>query len=198
MDEEAVIIVYKPRNRDITFFREACNPIGFTLHVAKTENDFRRILSAGSIFSIVAPLGSDEEGADNAMEFANIAAKYLQPEDADIGIIYSTEERTTPLKWSGEPYPRPIQSYHISPYFIASDERWLKTVDKLKWLRNQFIYQRNTNREAVKIEFSGTTEIPFPSEATFLLRAAFKEMSKITVEFPKQGFRVNRLRYSAI
>lgn len=186
MDKKPVVIVYKSRNRDISPLDKACKALNFSLRVTESEDEFNHEFKTFVPSCLIVPLGSDEEGGDNAREFINMASNVLEPEDADLDIIYSTEGYT-PARWLTNLEPRQIQSDDIDyPSFRTDDRGWRYTIERLERLQKRIRHQRYSH-SVVKIEFANEDVVPFPSEATFLLRAAFKEMSSVTVEFPSQG-----------
>ncbi len=186
MDRKPAVIVYKSRNRDISPLKEACKILNFTLQVTESADEFQHEFKTFVPSCLIVPFASDEEGGDNAREFISMASNVFEPEDADTAIIYSTEGYT-PARWPTNLDPRQIQSDDIDTYFIPDDRGWRYTIERLAWLRKRYRHQRNLSQGVVKIEFAKEDIVPFPSEATFLLRAAFKEMSSVIVEFPRQG-----------
>lgn len=192
MDNKPVVIVYKSINRNISPLEKGCKALNLTLQIAENEEQFRHELN-GAVSCIIVPIRSDKEGTNDPSEFTNIAAKTLQPEDAEISIIYSCEGYTsTPEKWPESCDPRPIKSYESVPDFITYDKDWKSTLEKIKSVGNHFNHTCNRIKSIVDIDIVGiepfqNSKPPFPSEATFLLRAAFKDMSKVIVEFPNQG-----------
>lgn len=180
-----LVVIYKSRKRDLQPLEQYCTSHGMSLCIAEEPLQFQQILSKESVSCIIVPLESDESGGHNIREFADIASTILLPEDADITIIYSTEGHT-PDKFPGALDPRPIKGYDNDPQFIAEDKQWRNTIDKLNSSRDRFSYRRN-KAGIVKTEFQNNPDVPFPTEAIFLLRAAFKDMSKISVDFPSQG-----------
>jgi len=190
VSEAPLTIIYKAINRDLGTLQEACSSLKMTLRVVECEEELGRELNRGTVSCIIVPLGPDEECSKIVSEFTSTVAKILQPEDADITIIYSTE-RLTPANWTvlGRIDPRPIQShdYDQGPQLVTEDIQWKETIKKLKSLTGRIRYVRNPMGGIVKTEFKRITSVPFPTEPVLLLRAAFKDMSRISVRFPKQG-----------
>jgi len=179
------VVVYKKRDRDLLPLQAACEILKMALRVVESEEEFQKQCNQEAISCIIVPLGSHEQGGDNAREFANVAAKILQPEDADVSIVYSTEGYT-PANWPGTLDPRPIYS-DDDPEFLPDDRQWKNTIAKLGQLKKRFRHPRSPAGSTVKTEVESPSKVSFTSEADFLLRAAFKDMSKITIGFPEQG-----------
>ncbi len=66
------------------------------------------------------------------------------------------------------------------------DKKWQYTISALKKMDRE-AYRRPAFDHIVGIELDDFREVPFTSEAHSILRAAFKDMSKISIKFPKQG-----------
>ncbi len=101
------IIVFKSRGRDLAPLEKECGK-DFIFHLIESEDDFIKTIRKRIISCIIVPLGTKEEGTRNARQFADIASLHLQPEDADITLIYSTEYMT-PDDWQGALDPRPVR-----------------------------------------------------------------------------------------
>jgi len=164
-----------------------CTRIGYAFYVFDNPDDFKREIDRGFVVAIVVPLDLTN-GGNIIANFCKISENILRPEDADIFIIYSTEGHTpSPLPQNID--PRPIKSYVNYPEILTEDINWQKTIQKLQLLINEIDPVSNSVSNCVQIKLRRKSEVPFPVEAVFLLRAAFKNMSKVIIEFPpKQGF----------
>lgn len=186
MDNTFSVILYSTNKRDIAPLKKACEELKITLHIVENEADLLKVYKNTNVISIIISFDEHEDAENNILRFANVAGSFLEPEDADIFIIYSTEQ-TTPRSWPGALDPRPIRSLDIEPYCASDDKGWCITINRLKWLQGLLRYSRNSFRSIVNIGFSREASISFPTEAAFLLRAAFKDMVSIKIEFPRQG-----------
>lgn len=184
MTDLPVIVVFKSRGRDIAPLAQAVGK-DFSIHVVEECDDFIRLIKKHIVSCIIVPLGSKEEGSQNARKFADIASLYLQPEDADLTIIYSTEF-LTPDDWSGTLDPRPVRDLS-EPQLVMDDRDWRYTIPALRKAKDREAYRRPAVNHIVEIELADFREVPFTSEAHSILRAAFKDMAKISISFPKQG-----------
>lgn len=193
MQKSRAVVVYKPQERNITPLEKICDEFNLNLHICDNGEELRKEFEKQGVKFIIVPLGL-ERGGRKAKEFAEIAADILQPEDSDLVIIYSTEGYS-PDEWLGEPDPRCTRVYHnyARPQLLMADKGWEKTIDFLKEADSREILARNPFKHTVEIEFFDKKlndtiwNTPFPSEAGFLLRSAFKDMAKIVVHTPRQG-----------
>ncbi len=189
MSDLPLVIVYKPIGRDVAPLRQACEgaDLNLTVQSVNTEQEFREIVHKENVSCIVVPVTSDEKGKDNLYKFFNLASSVLQPEDADIKILYTIDGDTPPWPWPTFD-PRPIKNYDEKPYDVRyRDSAWTNTIDQLKSWRDRFSSERSRRSANLNYTIDNSAEVPFPSEAISLLRAAFKDMSAISVKFPKQG-----------
>lgn len=187
--DKAVVVLYKKRGRNIAPLRQACGRLKFHLQTVETEAEFRETLRRGGISVIIVNLDANEAGKDNANEFVSTAAQIFEPEDADIHIVYSCEAFTsTPEGWPDRADPRPIRNYERDKLldFTTEDKDWKSTIRKLEHIGKYFRINHSKGKNSVDFAIAQST-VPFPSEAIFLIRAAFKDMSRIEVDFPKPG-----------
>ncbi len=200
MNELPIILIYKTINRDLLPLKRACQKLRLSLHVCENQEQLQRELETSLVTCIIVPLGSKEESGNQATEFATMIGEFLRPEDSDLEIIYSTET-TSPNGWHKVPDPKVIRryyDYHL-PRLCTEDLQWVNTVNYLKSLTLEDSYGRNRQRTIVKIGFASDKpyrgevgNVPFSTEAGFLLRAAFKDMSRIEVHTPRQGLSGSR------
>lgn len=195
MDNRPVVLIYKKRGRDISALERACSDSNWSLMVCEGDDELRAEIEKGVALAIVVPLGSTEEGTKNAREFAVTLEGILQPEDPDVLILYSTQE-FTPQNWSGEPDPRLTRVFGDDsgrPRFVPDDKNWKLTIEILGSLKTRLRLERNPKQRTLDLTFSSSVHqsrelVPFPTEASVLLRSAFKDMSRIQIAFPRQGF----------
>jgi len=180
------VVVYKKRSRDLSALHRACERLGVSLMVVESEEEFRREIATGETFCIIVPFGGKQEGGDNAREFINMAWRVLQPEDADVKIIYSTEGET-PERLPHNLDPWPVKANDNYSIRLGYDTQWKDTILQLEALKGRYSFSGHL-AHGLQIEFAGHPHVAFPTEAEFLLRAAFKDMSRIIIEFPRQGF----------
>lgn len=179
------LIVFKSRGRDLTALQQACEQNDLLFELVNSEDHFQTIVKRHFTPCIVVPLSAGKE-RDDLYEFANVAARILQPEDADVSIYYSLEGFTPIPPWNGTLDPRPIQNME-KPELILGDINWQGTIEKIRDLKNKDYYHRCLVKGISRIELEDFKDVPFPSQAYYLLRAAFKDMSRISVKFPQQG-----------
>jgi len=180
------IIVYKTIDCDVEGLQRECARIGYDFYVFDNPEDFKREIDKGSVVAIIVPLGSTNDG-NIILKFCETTENILRPEDADVLIIYSTE-KFTPDSLPQNIDPRPVKNYENSPKILTEDIKWQETIKALELLRKEINLVSNSVPNCVEVKVLGKSEVPFPIEAVFLLRAAFKDMSKIVIDFPpKQG-----------
>lgn len=180
------IIVYKIIDYNVDDLQSECVKIGYDFYVFDKPDDFKKEIDKGGVTAIVVPLGSTNDG-NIILKFCEIAENILRPEDAYISIFYSTE-KSTPEHFPRNIDPRPVKSYVNDPETLMQDINWQKTIEAIKSLKERVDLVTDSVPNRVNVKALGKTEVPFPIEAVFLLRAAFNDMSKIDIKFPpKQG-----------
>ncbi len=201
MDSRPVVLIYKKRNRDISPLERVCSDLNWSLRVCEGDDELSAEIEKGTALAIVVPLGSTEEGTKNAREFAVTLERILQPEDPDLLILYSTEG-LTPTHWPSrgelELDPRLTRIFGDDsgrPQYVSEDSDWKRTIQILGSLKNRLRLERNPKQRTLVIDVSPSVHpsrelirVPFPTEASVLLRSAFKDMAHIAIAFPRQGF----------
>jgi len=186
MPNSPKIIVYKTVDCDVADLQRVCDRLGFAFCMFDKPDDFKKEIEKGSVVAIVVPLGSTNDG-NIIVKFCETAENILRPEDAYVRIIYSTE-KFTPVPLPQNIDPRPVKSYVNDPEILMEDIKWQKTIKALELLKENIDLVTDSVSNSVVVKPFGKTEVPFPTEALFLLRAAFNDMSKIDIKFPpKQG-----------
>ena len=187
MHDAAGIVVYKPRGRDLKPLREGCERLDFTFFVIENEDELKRLLNGQLIRCLIIPLGSRTEGTKRAREFVNAVSYILTPEYADILIIYSSED-FTPEDWPNMTTldPRPIKDMD-DPNLVLDDKQWKHTLETLNRINIGGRYPHKKVSNIVVIEAENFCDVPFISELPNLFRAAFKDMSRISVKPCNQG-----------
>ncbi len=189
MSDLPLVLIYKPLGRDVAPLSQVCaNDLYLSLQIVNNEGEFREIVQKNNVSCIIMPFTSDESGRNNICEFVEVASRVLQPEDADLKIIYTTNGPTPAWPWPPNLDPMPIKNHDERPYAVTYlDNNWKDTIDQLKFWKDRFSSDRNRRRGDLKFVINNAADVPFPSEAKSLLRAAFKDMSAISIEFPDQG-----------
>lgn len=168
------------------------------LAIVENKQELYKAVSTHRVACMVVSLRPDPPEAqqeknylnEDLKDFLNIAASCLEPEHADVTIIYSCEKLTgTPPKWPDGADPRPIKNQKDleSVDIHLNDTDWKLTITKIARLKQRLELAFEVSEKSLEIAVS-LSNVRFPLEAIFLLRAAFKEMSKIQVQFPPQGF----------
>ncbi len=185
MEKRRIVAVYNKVNRGLSGLDKTCRQLKLSLHICRNVKEFQRELSTGLVMCIVVPLGQKTGGRD-AKIFAESILELLRPEDSDLTIIYSTK-KTSPKGWPGPLDPRPIKDFDNDPQLIPFDIDWQRTSEKLKTLKQRFRYSCNPKGRRVQVKFGSPSIVPFPTEAEFLVRGAFKDMPMVLIESPRQG-----------
>ncbi len=186
MERRRVVVVYNKVNRELSGLDKTCRRLKLSLHVCMNMEDLQRRLSTGLVMCIIVPLGPKTGGRD-AKIFAESMLDLLQPENSDLSIIYSTK-KTFPKGWPPGPLdPRPIKDFGNDPQLIPFDSDWRETKEKLNALKQLFRYLCNRQKRRVQVKFVKPSNVPFPTEAGFLIRSAFKDMSTVLIDSPNQG-----------
>lgn len=182
-----MLLVYSRGTRDLTPLELAAKELDIPFRVAADEPTLLKTLAAEAVSIIVVSLSGDEEGWTEAREFADAAAKALLPEDAEIRIVFSNEGYT-PQGWH-DLDPRPIRGYGHESLLQMKDMGFQRTIALLGALKFQLSHTRLPGA-GVEIDVDCATDsaVPFPTEACYLIRAAFRDMKRVTVTFPNQGF----------
>jgi hypothetical protein len=181
-----IAIVYGPTKRDLHPLEKAAKVLGFPLEIIEDEKNLQIILNQKVISCIIVPFTSDDIGCEKISTFANATSKMFLPEHADIILIYSTED-VTPDEWIDGLDPRPIKRFDDELHQIFGDSGWRHTIKELEISLRRINYKTHSVGNSLKIEFEDFKDVPFPTQASFLMRAAFKDMSKILIKFPTQG-----------
>jgi hypothetical protein len=195
MADNGSVIVYKPSGRDLAPLETACFQSNLRLVTCQDESELEKAVF-GDPISIIATLTSQEHGRKEALEFADIAMQMFRPEDADVLVIYSSITGT-PSGWQpgDPPDPRPTvtasgSETNSSAVLELNDIDWIGSIRRIA-AHNSIPRYRATSARLVNIEPSdrivGRDAPPFPTEAGFLLRSAFKDMSAISVSAARQG-----------
>jgi len=186
MERRRIVVVYNKVNRELSGLEKACSQLKLSLHVSMSVKELQRELSTGLVMCIIVPVGS-KTGGEDAKVFAETMLEMLQPENCDLTIIYSSK-KSFPEKWPSPPLdPRLIKDFDNDPQLVPFDTNWLRTIEKLKTLKQRFRYPCNPKGRRVQVKFVRPSIVPFPTEAGFLIRSAFKDMSKVVIESPRQG-----------
>lgn len=179
------ILIFRPGGRDTSPLISACQTLNLLPISAETEEQLCETLGNEAVCCVVVAV--DREGQAAASEFATLADQNLNPEDSDLQIIYSTEG-TTPAPWEKDKLdPRLIKPYDdYGPFLLTGDKDWSNTIRSLKELSVK-LTPVVLPKHPVAIGLTRGSDVSFPTEAAFLMRAFFSNMSNVTIEFPRQG-----------
>jgi len=172
--------------------KKACSDLELELVVCDEGAYLEGCLKEANPIAIIVTLSSKEHGGQEALDFANAISQLLQPEDADILIVYSSITGT-PEPWRLPADPHPILSAwenRRAVEVVYNDREWCQSIGKMVVHQRTFRYPHVAGRivEINPNAITGKDASPFPTEAGFLLRGALKEMSTISVASPRHGF----------
>lgn len=186
MKDKPAIVLFQGKGRDIAPLKKACVELGYSFLHAESDDALKKYCKETSLSCIIVNLADPDTGSNDVRKFIDSASDIFEPELSDVAIIYSTEN-STPKYWPGALDPRPIKSYdqRLEPFATSYDTSWKNTISQLHQIKSTDRLARNPTYVNVGIGYS--SESSFPTEASYLVRAAFKDMATVIIEFPKQG-----------
>jgi hypothetical protein len=182
--EQTLILLYKPKSRDLGQLEKVSKDLGCALQTCENVQTFQNLVKEGRILAIIVDLGSEAVAEETKSEFIRETSDLFWPEDAGIVLIYRTEG-STPAIWTGDKDPRFIRLALNSAQFIFGDKDWSRTAQRISECKNQ--KDQVFPRLKVDVRVDQNQSGYFSNEAKLLLRGAFREMSAVQVSFRKQG-----------